>query len=168
MAMSSFGKWLQKQKTNNNNQQTNSQCWGSPFHQHCKKNYEQTHQTSRDKKRSCTLHLSHNPWKLIRHKPIFPVASDLYTGYAGWTSNHRHGYSSSCPVPTKTLHQVAYRLHKGWYLRISHSLRCSFTGPQPHHSRSSHFLLIELRRRSYEAHSCHCVAMPLQQGTMHS
>ena len=28
MAMSSFGKWLQKQRTNNNTQQINSQCWG--------------------------------------------------------------------------------------------------------------------------------------------
>ena len=117
-------------KTNNNNQQTNSQCWGSPFHQHCETN-DQTNQTCRDRKRSCTIHFNHNPWKLINHRPIFPVASEIYTGYAGWTSNHIHGYSSSYPIPTKTLHQVASRLRKGWNFRTSHSLRCPFTGLQP-------------------------------------
>ena len=47
------------------------------------KKHEQTHQTSIDKKRSGTIHLNHKPWKLICHRPIFPVASEIYTGYAG-------------------------------------------------------------------------------------
>ena len=45
-------------KTNDNNQQTNSQCWGSPFHQHCeRKHYEQTHHQHQQRQKKMLMYI---------------------------------------------------------------------------------------------------------------
>ena len=64
--------WEMATKTNENNQQTNSQCWGNPFHQHCERNpYEQLHHQHQQKNVHVHSVAVKNPWKLIGHRPIF-------------------------------------------------------------------------------------------------
>ena len=185
--MSSFGKWLQKQiqstkKTNHHEQPHNQQqqkcsCTACGSHMHCSVGPSRTQPIGVDPSR---IQLSDVDPSRIQRCEI-PCTQSVAAKNSPFSSSIK-SLRRTCWVnlePQTWLFSQLSSSNQNFTLdgsatlarvrpRPAHSLRCSFTGPQPYHSRSLHSFLIGLIRRSYETHSFHCVVMLLQQGTMHS